>query len=325
MSGAQSITDIITDPNTWRLKTPGGIPYKRHSENGHEGTMSWDKVDITEKYLIEASNLEAFLRELYPLPELINGIPIQKYGTLQGSINITATSASWTGYPQGMPFDPFGADPNADYASYARLALVTVTYNDEVQKASDSNGQDPNEADPTTFLEISASSAGEFIHTPIPDSVWQTTPSGDPIANNTPNAPAQIIVPETEWTMTWPRVTGAYFRDTLIGRLRSILGKVNSASYSLLYDAPAETLLFVGWEMSEERQFLFNAERGQTAVIQKPLRVSMKVLEKRVPFGSTIAGHNHIWRPGHGWQKLLINGTDPIYSSYNYENLFAVD
>lgn len=315
-----SITDVTTDPSTWRLTTPGGIPYKRHSENGHEGRMTWDAVEATEKYVIEAARLEDFLREMFPLPVVENGMSVIKYGTLQGSLNITASEVAWTGYPSGMAFDPFGADTEASYGTYARLALVTVKFNDSLDKG-DNSGKGVDPTDPTTFLEISANAAGEFIHTPIPGSNWQNA-SGDSVENTTPNAPAQIIVPETEWSLTWPRVQGAYFRDTLIGRLRAILGKVNDSTYSLLYDAPAETLLFVGWDMSEERQVYFSSETGYVSFLQKPLRISMKILEKRVTESGSIKGHNHVWRPGVGWQKLLINGTDPLYTSYNYNSLF---
>ena len=60
-----------------------------------------------------------------------------------------------------------------------------------------------------------------------------------------------------------------------------------------------------------------------------PIRVSLKFLEKRVEIedGSsegTLAGHNHLWRPGLGWRRLLIDGTDPIYASYNFDDLFTV-
>lgn len=318
----ETISDIITDPSQWRLSTPGGIPYKRHSENGHEGRMTWDSMEVSEKYVIEASRVEDFLREMFPLPTVEDDIPVIKYGTLQGSINITASEVAWTGYPNGMAFDPFGADPDATYGTYARLALVTVKYNDSLDKG-DNGGKGADPDDPTTFLEISANAAGEFIHTPIPGSSWENA-SGESANNTTPTAPAQIIVPETEWSLTWPRVSGVYFRNVFIDRLRSILGKVNTSTYSLLYDAPAETLLFVGWEMSEERQVFFSAEQGTVSFLQKPLRVSMKVLEKRVVAeDNSIKGHNHVWRPGSGWQKLLINGTDPLYASYNYDSLFA--
>lgn len=321
----ESISDITTDPTTWRLTTPGGIPYKRHSEGGHEGRMTWDSLEVTEKYLIEASQLQAFLREMFPWPVTEadeDDIPIIKYGTLQGTLNITASEVAWTGYPPGQPFDPFSADPDAPFSTYARLALVTVKYNDSLDKG-DNGGKGSDPDDPTTFLEIGASASGEFIHTPIPGSSWENA-SGESTNNTTPTAPAQIIVPETEWSLTWPRVSGKYFNNVLIGRLRNIMGKVNSTSYSLLYNAPAETLLFVGWDMSEERQVIFNSELGTLSFLQRPLRVSMKILEKRVVTeNNAIKGHNHVWRPGSGWQKLLINGTDPLYQSYNYNNLFA--
>lgn len=312
------------DPTTWRQKTVGNIPYRTVS---HEGTMTFEKVDATEEYLVAASDLQAFIRELFPLPVIKNGIPLYQYRPMPGSLRITASSVSWKSHDQGLPVDPWGADPNAPNGTYYPVCLVTVRYDDEVTKP-DGNEENPDENDPKTFLEISANSAGDFIHSPIPNSSWeQTTGTSEPTSNTTPNAPVQLIVPETEWTLNWPRVSNQFFEDILITRLRDAMGKVNSDIYPLLYNAAAETLLFVGWTMSEERQFLFNDETNQVQFLRPPLKVSVKMLEKQVEYivGSTthIAGHNHVWRPGYGWRRLLFDGVTPLHQSHNFNNIFA--
>lgn len=307
------------DPDTWNQTTPSGIPYRLMN---HTGALSFDKINATEEYLVPTSRVEDFIKEFFPLPVLQNGIWVYKYRPMPGRLKITASNVTWKSHDEGLPIDPFEGHPQNSPDAYCPRTVVTATFDDQADDISDSS---EDENDPTTFLEISASASGEFIHAPVPQSAWQSSGTGTE-PNTNPHVPAQIIVPETEWTMTWPLVNGVYFSQTLISRLRDIIGKVNEDVYPLLYDAPAETLLFVGWDMSEERQFLFESDVGNTSFSRKPLRVSMKVLEKRAPIiGGGIAGHNHVWRPGIGWQRLLINGTDPLYQSHDYDELFAVE
>jgi hypothetical protein len=50
----------------------------------------------------------------------------------------------------------------------------------------------------------------------------------------------------------------------------------------------------------------------------------MKFLEKRVVWNNIIVGHNHFWRPGVGWTRLLIDGENPTYLSRNHNILWDV-
>lgn len=315
------MVSVYEDPTTWRQTTPSGIRYRRKS---HEGSMGFEKLAATETYLVAVADMEQFVRELFPLLIIQNGIPLYKYRSMPGTLKIKASNASWRSAMDGLPIDPFNADPNAPAGTYHPIAEVTVTYDDETDELN-LTGNDPDDAKPETFLEISASSAGEFIHTPVPDSSWQTEPNNtnSTTANTSAGVPTQIIVPETEWTLRWPRITEAFFGATMIGRLRSVLGKVNSATYPLLYNAPKETLLCVGWEMTQQRQMLFESEYLVNPDIRPPVSVTVKLLEKRITVGSDTVGHNHVWRPGVGWQKLLIAANQPLYQSYNYATLFA--
>lgn len=316
------MTEIsYTDTSTWRQQTALGIPYRTLS---HTGSMSFDKVNAQETYLVKHSDLEGFIRELFPLPVIKNGIPIYQYRAMPGNLLISASSVTWKSHVDGKPIDPFSADPTAPTNTYHPIVEVTVSYDDEASKPGE-NGQDVDENDPETFIEISCDAAGEFIHTPVPGATWVTSDTGSTEENTSPTVPCQIIVPEVEWSLTWPRVNPDFFRNTLIARLRAIMGKVNTSAYALVYDAPAESLLFTGWSMSEERQVIFNSERGKLEYRRNPLRLTMKMLEKRVPLtGGTYGGHNHIWRPGTGWQKIKFDGTNYIYQTYDYANLFLV-
>lgn len=316
------------DPSTWRLQTPGGIKYRRLK---HSGKMTWESVSATEIYIVATTDLKAFIRELFPTPSLINGIPVYTYRPMPGTMRITASSVNWDSFEGQLDIDPFNADPDAPAGTYANICKVTVTYDDSADKPG--NGDNPGEgdpADPTTYLEISANATGEFMHVPATGNSAWVNPAGQTESNQTMSIPSNVIVPEIEWSLTWPRIAHDFFETTFINRLRSILGKTNSGSYGLLYNAPVDTLLFVGWSMSEERQFVFSDEVGQAQLVRNPVRVEMKILEKKIEYedangNQQIAGHQHFWRPGVGWQKLVrsLAPTDLVYEQYDYDNLFA--
>jgi hypothetical protein len=326
------ITDIITDPSTWRLQTATGIHYKKLS---HTGSMTPTSLSCVETYVIQHEDFIGFLRYFFPLEELSPGsIPLNTYGQMQGVANIGASNISWESLIEGLPIDPFLADTDASFDTYARLIKVTVTFDDELAKPTSGNA-DPN--DPFTFLEISANASGEFLHTPVPTAQWEKLYTSEEVVNNSATVPAQISVPETEWTLTWPRVNPTYFATVLLSQMRAALGKVNSVNFAPCYNATPETLLFVGWDMTQERQFLFASEKTTAGFINPPLTVTMKFLEKHVAyelpdpdapadpdaFITQIAGHNHFWRPGIGWRRLLYNGTDYVYQSYDFNDIFS--
>ena len=311
------------DPSTWRLTTNTGIKYRRLS---HEGTMSYDAIGASEEYLIQTSDLEKFLRDFIPAPKLVNGIPIYSYYKMPGTVSITPSSINWKSWRPGIPIDPFGADPGARDGTYSDLTHVTVKYDDSADKPGDNTSETPDPSDPTTFLEISGSASGEFLHVPSTNnSYWLDGANRE--QNSSMNVPSTIIIPQTEWTLTWPRVTNRYFAEVFINRLRSIMGKVNQGPYSLLFNASAETLLFVGWSMTEERQFLFDSERGNLEIQKNPVKLDLKILEKRIPLaGGGFGGHQHFWRPdARKWQKLLKSDSanDFVYETYDYNTLFA--
>lgn len=318
------------DPSSWRLQTPGGIKYRRYK---HKGKVTWESVQATEVYIIRCSDLQAFIRELFPAPQIVNGIPIYTYTPMQGSMRISATSIEWDEFDGQLAIDPFGADSNAPAGTYADICKVTVSYDDSADKpGNNTNPGEIDQTDPTTFLQISANATGEFLHVPTPSNYSWVNADGQTEQNAALNAPTDLIVPEIEWNLSWPRVNHYFFENTFIDRLRSILGKTNSESYDLLYGALPDTLMFVGWSMVEERQFLFNDEINNVELVRNPLRIDMKIIEKKVPYVDAngedqIAGHQHFWRPGVGWQRLVksLAPTDYIYERYNFNDLFATE
>jgi len=301
------------DPSTWRLQTNGGIPF-RYVER--DGSFGMEEAVVSETVLIPADRLEDLALEMFPAP-LIFGTSLIYPGTgLINGTNLRAQSLSWKAHFDGKPVDPFASDPTAPAGTYQPNVLVTIEYSTDVQRSQSES--DPN--DPFTFLEISANAAGEFIHSTAPKAGWaenDVTSSSDVTKNKLQTTPISIIVPETDWNVTWPRVPRAYLTDTLIAKLRSSLGKVNTLSMPIFFGATKETILFVGYSIRQ--QFTW-----RTAT-QPPFKLDLKFLEKRVEDQAHIRGHNHIWKADVGkWQHLRVDGANQtIYRTTDLNIIFS--
>lgn len=331
------------DPSTWRLETAGHIRYKLCERSG---SFDFDQVTCNEVILIRASDLPAFLRESFPLPTMVNGLPRWQARGMPGSMPILTKTVSWSEHVNGVPTDPFNSDPDAPPKTYHPVIRVEITYNDNAEQPGSGGGGDANENDPETFLQIEASGAGEFLIIQSRNAQWQDDTNGQAEANTTADLPASRLVAETEWTITWPMLNYEFYKTVMVPRLRAARGTVNLTTYSLLYNAPAETLLLTGWDASEEHQVLFDNELpggidSDPQFFHAPVRLTVKMLEKNAgalgthysatfnPGGSdrtVYAGHNHIWQPKEGkWKRLLVNGLDEnLYHTYEFANLFAV-
>lgn len=334
-------------PATWRLRTARGIPYCFKSI---EGESSYDETSVTETYVIAAAHIIPFTLESFPLSRIENDLPTVNPRHLPGVPRLLTRSISWRSV-DGEPMDPFLTDQlTSASGTYQTLAEVTVQYDNsrKTQDQSDFN------------IEVSGDVAGEFLHTTAPIAQWQLNPAADTVENREQTVPVTFVVPETEWSVRWDYIDRKFFEDTLIGRLRGALGKVNSSAFSLLYSAPIETVLFVGFSLEERfaPQSLFgdaDEEEGERDrrdgddVIDDlveigffsreellafreqnrlpPVKLNLKFLEKRVTDrDGTIRGHNDFWRPESGtWERLLINGTDPVYPSFDFNTLFLPD
>src|SRR5690606_11825963 len=104
----------------------------------------------------------------------------------------------------------------------------------------------------------------------------------------------------------------------LVYRLRAAIGRVNADTVPWLYGATPETLLFVGYAYSQK----YTLRDGQIGT--PPFDLDMKFVEKRVVWANIIRGHSYIWKPGEGWQRLLVDGSRPAYEAVSYAALFNV-
>jgi len=121
---------IYTDPSTWRLRTAGGIPYKLF-EGYPQGSFGEEDGQVTEKYIIEASNLSAFISESFSDLTVIPGLvwfirPARGY---PGIPYLVTKSVGFEPFPPGKPGDPYGIDIEEGFEeTYAQFVVVTINY-----------------------------------------------------------------------------------------------------------------------------------------------------------------------------------------------------
>ncbi len=325
------------DPSQWRLHSlNSNVPIKYL---GLSGEFDTNQGSLEFKCLVYSAHLMDFLIVTFPPSIQVGNLSIPQSSGLPGLPGMTATKVTFKGFDDGKPVDPFGFDPNASSNTYNKLLEVTVHYGlNKIQQP------DPN--DPKSFLEVNGSATGEFIHSTCPKGKWRkdtrnandppdaTPPAGnnnplgapvqgtggtgsDPVAD--PSVEITIIVPKIEWTVKWKSVPYNYFRDVLKYRLDWCQGKVNSGPLPFLYVGEPETLLFMGYNHTEE----YSWRDGSINI--PPLNIEMKFVQKRLIWNGLVIGHNHYWTPSKGWQYLLIDGaSQPTYQSRDFSVMFRV-
>lgn len=308
---------VNKDPSTWRLTTLGGIPTKILARTG---SFSDEDSSLTETYIIQASQLLNFVTESFPSPVVFNGIvqyPIRR--KCPGLPTLSTMRISWEGLSgDAKPCDPFSVDPSAPSGTYEQFLKVTVEY-------GTSPGNDismPDSGDPRTFLEINANATGEFITTPPSGkAVWDpaTKRPGDPGDDTLRERQIPQVVPtsEVEWSVRWSQIPSSFYTDSLAATLRSKLGHVNNGTMSLLLDAPEDTILFAAYSASQQ----FTWRSG--FVGKPPIQLEMKFIEKNfIDTGGVQVTHQHYYRPGYGFRKLLVDGTNPSYPQADLDAIF---
>lgn len=303
------MAQIYENPSGCSLKTAGGIPYTMISQ---EMSFEEESATATVEMLVEANRINDLALEFFPTPYLFGGFPVYPAkGRIAGTaFQVRRITAK--GHVDGKPIDMLGLHTAPPAGTYQPVALVTIEYSTELAQ------DESNPNDPGTFVEISASSAGEYLHVSGNKAKWKNKAAdaaGDAEDNKDPNLASTIIVPEVDWSVRWPRIPYSFFWGTLMDRMRDGFGKVNSASMPIFADAPQETILMVGWSL--QRQFTW---RGTST----PFTADMKFLEKAIfdKKNNTYRGHNDFWRKDVGWQYLLFDGTNPVYDSYDLNTLF---
>lgn len=297
------------DSSTWRLKR-FGIPIKIVQRGGSFGTIDDDSTGF-EIILVSADQLDDFRKGVFPEEGNANNVFTAQAAPMPGLEFLRADDLTWKAHNDSRPTDPFATDTTAPENTYHPVVEVTITY-----RAKD---QPP--------LELTATSTGEFIHGGGGPCWWlptRGTTQNEAVRNKKKNIPVPIVVPETDWSLRWPRFGGQHI-ERLIPRLRARLGKVNSKKMKILFDAVPETIMFVGWDYRESPTF---ASANVDSIIRaKFVEITLKFLEKNVEDkDGNVRGHNDFWQEGKGWQYLRC-GTEkgnltPVHDPVDLNEIF---
>jgi len=337
----------MEDAGSWRLANSIGIPFRVVSRNGD---FSYEGATAKEEYIIRASDLLTMAQYGFPEPTVWAGtLMYPQQPVMPGIGTLVPKKITWDSLEPGKPCDPFNSDPSAPNGTYCDYIKLGVHYG-----VAPENDQPPDSNDPFTFLEVNANASGVFINSPLqgkaewelqtwsePYTVTQTsfgggtTPivSGESTEVNEPNIPHTVTETQVEWSVRWPQIPFSFWSGTLMGRLRSKLGRVNENTMSLLHNAPAETVLFLSYSASAS----YTWRAGKAGL--SPIQLTMNFLEKNfeasenyteyaesgaIPnqTGTVNVTHQHIWRPNYGWRKLKIGG-NYLYATANLNQIWS--
>jgi len=308
------MTSIYEDPNSWRLQTGGtGVPYRII---GMSGEFDPENANAQMELLIPASKLVAFATEFFPPVTYSGGFPLYRsFGKIYGT-PLYAQKIRWKGHVDGVPVDPFGVDPTASDDTYQKVCHLTIDF----ATMNEQDQSDP--AQPETFLEVSCTGGGHFIHADAPGAIWKLNETTvEPVEADRivgPDIPMGMTVPTTDWDLSWPRVPYTYWTGTLIAKIRAALGRVNTSTMAIFANAPKGTILFVGYSLKRS----YSWRSGVT--YQSPFNLNMKFQEKRiVDAAGTVRGHNDFWKPGVGWRYLTHKDGTPVYRYHDLTGIFT--
>jgi len=302
------------DPSTWRLRTLGGIPYKLYQDNP-KGHFEEESADITEQYIIQASDLADFVVESFSDTIVWPGIawfyrPPRRY---PGLFYLVTKSLDFESFPPGKPGDPYAIDSSAESGTYSEFLLVTIKY------SSGKSEEDTN----NDIVELSVNASGEYLtHFPkrakynISVADNPSTKTKDEKLTN-PLVPMSKIVPSLEWNLKFRRIPRVNMAASFL-LARSLLGTVNNYAMPAIFDAPPETILFAGFSMATKWTW---REKDPS------FELDMKLLEKQINEQGEIKGHNHVFNPNTGrWDRLVKTDSsgvalDPPSYAYELANL----
>ena len=317
-----------------RLVSAGGIRHKVVGGLTFDGDD--EKVGANLEVIIQASEFGSFLDEMFPQPLIIGGpgglISISPRMYLLNAPWLRMKSFSTDIVEKGKPLDPFNADPNAPDGTYGTLMMVKMRF----ETMQETDEEEPDEGDPTTFLEHSINAGAEYLHIPpkkidvseftIDDFAVGGPDDGGNNCGNKPNdaeanKDAELgiykVIPTIEHSLKWkfalnPAWTKIYRR----------LGTVNQASIRLFNNAKSETVLFTG--ISGSRSYRYFRRRTDTT----PWELDFKFSQRAIYEGNDIYGWNHVYSPSKNkWVRpIRVNDNcKPLYEASDFTKLFVAE
>ena len=289
----------------WTHVTPGGIPYKLVSQTGGVASATIGSLgteEVSEVIIIQTNRLGALVAECFPVPvQQVGGLYYPPRKRFPGLPYLHVIDLKWEAMDEGKPIAPYAAGAPPTYYVHCRVTLIYAPYIHD-------------------FLQISCSAAGTFLHGEMRAMFDEY--SYEILDANVPNVVLEVGV---EWTFTWSRIPEGFFTTVLLPRMRSRIGKVNNAPSVLWSDAPAETILFVGFDFSMEKSYV-----PGWGIHTAPLQCTMKFMEKNFEKNGVRVTHQHFWLPGadaagapRGWQRIRWDNGTLSFDTTDMDRIFS--
>lgn len=244
-----------------------------------------DSQSATRMGLIDGSNIQSLLDELFPLfgqsPISLPGFPYIK--------------------ARRCRIVPFADENQPTNASSSDLLLSTlntydkwmaeIEYSYNPQNAEEDSSQDPNNPDPVSLLNHRWSIGGEFLSISPKSFQWEA--DSEPIEQD---LDIGKLIPTIEHQITWPRVQYPPF-----SAIRNTIGRVNlNHTPKLNFQTGAidsETLLFLGADL--QREILSSGTLGWEVTYrfsERVVDVDASSGDSGVVSNSAVGGWNHFYR-----------------------------
>jgi hypothetical protein len=301
-----------------RLSTVGGIPHKVV-----EGvTFAGDEESLTAELglVILASQFEDFLEEMFPTPIVLGDlVTIAPRMYLLGAPYLRLKSFQTSVVIPGKPMDPLGVDPNAPDGTYGSLMRIDLSF--ATMNEDDEN--EPDEGDPTTFLEHSVNAGAEYLHI-APKKIFVSeedvdsyNPGGlppDAEANKDPKLGMYKLIPTIEHSLKWKFALNPPWTT-----IYETLGKVNRSAIPLFKNAKRHTVLFTG--ISGQQNYRFFRRRA----VASPWSLDFKFSQRYIKEGNKHYGWNHVYSPRTNKWVIPIrtnDGNKALYEVADFLDLF---
>jgi hypothetical protein len=324
-------------------RTAGGIPYKL-MEGYPKIQATRFTVTAQEKYIIAATNVEAFYSESFPTPRVREDATGRKrYRVIQprsmpGADNLITMNVSFDVFEPGLPSDPFESDTLTQsnlqglsgprwLATYADCYVATIDYeiadDDHFEWTKQAGGQFLSAAGTKTSLtfigvdSLNPSTPGNSVFLP------PNKPQGA-VPNRDITLPLLITRPTIEHTLSWKIVVDPdfeFFDDRL--------GKINHDLPEILDKPPINSVLFMGY--TAKRLHIWDESRSKLTPWSMEFHLTqLQTTDTQLEAGADqdktfYFGWNHVYSPQHNrWAYVTRDGHEnkPMYDTFDLQDTF---
>ena len=328
--------------NSYILLTPlNGVPY-RLMEGYPQFVFSREESTCTEKYLIVATTLQAFLQENFPPPTVFEGrVIIPNTRTYPGSTILYTKKVTAVPHTGSKPVDPFGFYADAPDNTFDQDLLVTIEYS--TSKTDDQDDE---------LYEHSVNAGGEFFTLP-PQKVTVTdedarglSGTGSSTSSPEPNKdfklPISKVIPTIEHSFRY-----RFVQDPNWALYQDMLGTVNANRPLRMDLVPDEgTAPHIGVPSAYPGTVLFMGVSGSQRVVfednntvTKPWDLDFKFSHKhhtgppinpdsedRLEREPRIFGWNHFYIPAKGdWEQIHTNTGALVHRLADHNEIFGAN